>query len=82
MRAKRELVRIVRAPDGRITIDYTGRVAGRGAYLCRDETCWRTALERGTVARALGAQVPPETLEALRAGPNEMMNEGGARGQE
>ena len=43
-RAKRELVRIVRTPDGELKIDETGRLAGRGAYLCRDAACWTTAL--------------------------------------
>ena len=54
-RDKRELVRIVRTPSGEMKIDETGRLAGRGAYLCRDAACWTTALERGTLGRALEA---------------------------
>ncbi|HET7474030.1 MAG TPA: YlxR family protein [Candidatus Limnocylindrales bacterium] len=82
-REKRELVRVVRTPDGRITIDETGRLAGRGAYLCRDAGCWTRAVERGAIGRALEAPVPPELREVLLAGPTMMtMTGGAARGQE
>jgi predicted RNA-binding protein YlxR (DUF448 family) len=72
----------VRTPDGRITIDETGRLAGRGAYLCRDAGCWTKAVERGALGRALAASVPGELREALLAGPTMMNMTGGARGQE
>lgn len=74
-------------PDGRITLDETGRLAGRGAYLCRDDACWRTALAKGGLQRALGSPLPPEmrvSLEAARGllTTTTTMNEGGAGGQE
>jgi predicted RNA-binding protein YlxR (DUF448 family) len=82
-RDKRELVRVVRTPDGRIQIDESGRVAGRGAYLCRDAGCWTRAVERGALGRALEAPVPPELREVLLAGPQALNTTGGAaRGQE
>jgi predicted RNA-binding protein YlxR (DUF448 family) len=67
-------------------MDETGRVAGRGAYLCRDAGCWTRAIERGALGRALEAPVPPELREALLAGPTgsertELIG-GGTRGQE
>jgi predicted RNA-binding protein YlxR (DUF448 family) len=65
-----------------MTIDETGRLAGRGAYLCRDAGCWTRAIERGALGRALEASVPPELREVLAAGPTTLMTEGGARGQE
>ena len=68
-RDKRELVRIVRTPDRRVVIDPTGRVAGRGAYLCADGSCWKVALQKGTITRALSTQLPPELIEHLNAGP-------------
>jgi predicted RNA-binding protein YlxR (DUF448 family) len=79
---KRELVRIVRTPTGAMIMDDTGRVAGRGAYLCRDAGCWTRAVERGALGRALEAPVPSELREALLAGPSTLNTEGGARGQE
>lgn len=62
-------------------IDETGRLAGRGAYLCRDGTCRTTAIERGALTRALDTPLPPELRIALGAGAL-TMNEGGAGGQE
>jgi uncharacterized protein len=62
-------------------MDETGRLAGRGAYLCRDAGCWTIAAERGALGRALEAAVPTELRETLRNGPT-MIDEGGARGQE
>jgi predicted RNA-binding protein YlxR (DUF448 family) len=63
-------------------IDETGRVAGRGAYLCRNAGCWTTALGRGALGRALEAPLPPELRETLRAEAAMMMttDEGGAGG--
>lgn len=79
---------MVRVPDGRVMIDDTGRVAGRGAYLCRDADCWARALEKGALRRALETPIPAELRAALLAGAPTMTTtmtmttEGGARGQE
>ena len=81
-RPKRDLVRIVRTPTGEMTIDETGRRAGRGAYLCRDTGCWTRAVERGALGRALEAAVPSELREALLAGPSNLNTEGEAHGEE
>lgn len=83
-RPKRDLVRVVRTPSGQMTTDETGKLAGRGAYLCRDAACWSLAAERGALGRALEAPVPPELRAVLLAGPDMMtMTTGGdARGQE
>ncbi len=40
MKSKRELIRVVRAPDGNVFVDESGKANGRGAYLCRDLACW------------------------------------------
>jgi predicted RNA-binding protein YlxR (DUF448 family) len=83
-RQKRDLVRVVRTPDGRVELDETGRASGRGAYLCRDAACWNTALDRGALGRALEAPLPPELRAALRAKAVTltMTDEGGAGGEE
>jgi predicted RNA-binding protein YlxR (DUF448 family) len=65
-----------------MTIDETGRLAGRGAYLCRDAGCWTLALDRGAIGRALEAPVPVALRETLAAGPITMHTEGGAHGKE
>lgn len=60
-------------------IDETGRVAGRGAYLCREGDCRVTGISRGALSRALESPLPPELREALEAGAM-TTNEGGVGG--
>jgi uncharacterized protein len=77
------LQRIVRTPDGTVVVDATGRLAGRGAYVCRTGDCFAQALEKGAMGRALKLSLPAETRDALLAGiPTDMTIQGGARGQE
>lgn len=64
---KRQLVRVVLLPDGTVRVDETGKQNGRGAYLCRQHSCWETALKQGKLKRALRAQPTPEALAALQA---------------
>jgi|SRR3954466_7599887 predicted RNA-binding protein YlxR (DUF448 family) len=66
--AKRGLVRIVRATDGSVAIDDTGKRSGRGAYLCHTPECWRAALKRGVLPRALKLDtIPEDDLQTLTA---------------
>ena len=51
--AKRGLIRVVRDAEGHVVIDPTGRLNGRGAYLCHDPACWEAALKRRSLERAL-----------------------------
>ena len=67
-RQKRDFVRIVRMPDGRVELDKTGRTAGRGAYLCADGSCWATALKKKSIERALSAPLPAELRATLEQG--------------
>lgn len=66
-RAKRDLVRIVRAVNGAVVVDLTGKQSGRGAYLCRQRACWEAGLRRGVLERALKQPVPVECRPALEA---------------
>jgi predicted RNA-binding protein YlxR (DUF448 family) len=61
-------VRIVRTPSREIVLDPTGRMAGRGAYLCADGACWATAVRRSSVERALGAPLPQDLRSRLELG--------------
>ena len=67
VRPKREMVRIVRTPAGTVEVDMTGKKSGRGAYLCRSQACWRTALRRGALSHALRTEIQPSDREALLA---------------
>ena len=57
-----------------MTMDETGRLPGRGAYLCRDAGCWTLATERGALGRALEAAVPPELRELLDGDRRRQLN--------
>jgi len=61
--AKRELIRIVRTPEG-ARVDLTGKLAGRGAYLHNQRSCWERGL-RGALAHALKTELTPADRERL-----------------
>ena len=62
---KRELVRVVRSPEGEVSLDLTGKLNGRGAYLCRSAACLQKAVRSSALSRAFGTAVPKEVLSRL-----------------
>ena len=66
-RAKGELLRVVRTPEGEITLDFTGRKNGRGVYLCNNAKCLNKARKSGKLASHLECSIPDEIFEALEA---------------
>ena len=69
---KKELSRVVRSPEGQISLDFKGKASGRGAYICHDPQCLKKAIKSKALERAFSAQIPPEIYDKL----NEQM-EGG-----
>ncbi|MBI3998553.1 MAG: YlxR family protein [Armatimonadetes bacterium] len=67
MGPKRELVRVVRTPAGDVRVDTTGKVSGRGAYICPTADCAEIAVREGRLQHALDVPVPPAVVEELRA---------------
>lgn len=67
MKPKKELVRIVRSPEGAISLDLRGKASGRGAYICPKKSCLEHAKKSKALARAFGVPVPDEVYEALSA---------------
>ncbi|MBQ9062894.1 MAG: YlxR family protein [Eubacterium sp.] len=63
---KKELIRVLRTPEGAVILDPTGRANGRGAYLCRSAACLQKAVRNRGLARALEQEIPAEVLEALQ----------------
>jgi len=59
VRPKRELVRVVRSAEGQVLVDEKGKAPGRGAYLCRNRSCWEHALARDRLEYALMAKLSP-----------------------
>ena len=64
---KKELIRIVRTPDGQIVADAGGKVPGRGAYLCRKSACLAKARKSRALERMLEMSISPETYDILAA---------------
>ncbi|MGE5653186.1 MAG: RNase P modulator RnpM [Bacillota bacterium] len=67
MHPKKELIRVVRTPDGEVLIDPTGKKAGRGAYLCAQVACLEQAVKRKSLQRALEHDLPEEVVNSLKA---------------
>ncbi len=63
---KKDLVRIVRTPEGLVTIDLKGKQNGRGAYLCRNKDCLEKAIKNKGLERTLKEKIPEETIERLK----------------
>ena len=67
MRQKRELIRVVKSPEGAISLDFRGKLPGRGAYLCPNAECLKRARKSKALERAFSQALPPEVYEALEA---------------
>jgi hypothetical protein len=63
---KKELIRIIRTPEGKIEIDKTGKKSGRGAYLCGNVECLDTALSKKHLNRSLKQDITLQTLDELK----------------
>ena len=62
---KRDLIRVVRNAEQRVIVDTTGKLAGRGAYLCKKSACWQKALDRNLLAHALKVKITDEDKAKL-----------------
>ncbi len=66
MLPKRELIRVVRSPEGEISIDLKGKKSGRGAYICHKEECLAKAIKSRSLERAFSVSIPAEIYDKLR----------------
>lgn len=64
-RPKKELIRVVRSPEGEISLDFKGKANGRGAYLCPDPACLKKAVKAKALSRALDCEIPQQVYDAL-----------------
>lgn len=67
MRDKKALLRVVKSPQGDISLDATGKKSGRGAYVCRDSECLKKARKSKALERALETAIPDAVYDALLA---------------
>ena len=75
-RTKRELIRVIRTPEGQVTLDETGRMNGRGAYLCRRVECLRKARRSKGLERSLKVAIPDEIYDRLEEELKDIDTEG------
>jgi predicted RNA-binding protein YlxR (DUF448 family) len=71
VKPKKELVRVVRTPEGEVIVDPTGKKSGRGAYTCFNLDCLELTFKKASLDNALEVSLSTETKERLRA---EMVN--------
>lgn len=65
MKPKPELIRVVRSPEGEVSLDFKGKKPGRGAYLCPQAACLARVRKSRALERAFGAPLPPDVYDAL-----------------
>ena len=65
MKPKAELVRVVKSPDGEISLDLTGKKNGRGSYICKSKECFQKSLKRKSFERAFGMKLPEQIAENI-----------------
>ena len=72
MKPKKELIRVVKSPDGEVSVDLTGKKSGRGAYVCTNSECLEKAFKAKRLSRNLDVVIDEEIYNRLR---NEIENE-------
>jgi hypothetical protein len=65
MKPKKEMVRVVRSPQGEILLDLTGKKPGRGAYVCRNPSCLKAARKARRLEKAFSCKIPEEIYDRL-----------------
>ena len=65
MKPKKELIRVVRSPEGVVSMDPVGKKPGRGAYVCRSEACLKRAIKQKQLERQLETSLTPKVADAL-----------------
>ncbi len=65
MRDKKEMIRVIKTPEGAICLDVTGRANGRGAYICNSAECLKKAVKNRGLEKSLKAQIPGDILEQM-----------------
>ena len=64
-KAKRDMIRVVRGTDGNVTLDFSGKLNGRGAYVCPDPECLKKAMRSKALERSLEVPIPEEVYVRL-----------------
>ena len=71
MKPKKELIRVVKSPEGAISLDFRGKAPGRGAYVCPDPACLKRAMKSKALERGFETAIPQEVYDSLLAAREE-----------
>ncbi|HAS74108.1 MAG TPA: DUF448 domain-containing protein [Clostridiales bacterium UBA8960] len=63
---KKELIRVVKNKENEVSVDFTGKANGRGAYICKDKNCFDLAIKKNAFNRALETKIEDEVFEKLK----------------
>ena len=72
MKPKKELIRVVKSPEGEISLDLKGKKNGRGAYICKSIECFKKAKKTKALERSLGVSVSEQVYEELEKEMNQI----------
>jgi len=72
MKPKKELIRVVKSPEGEVSVDLTGKKSGRGAYVCKSSECLEKAFKAKRLSRNLDTPISEDVYNRLR---EEIVNE-------
>jgi len=65
MKAKNDLIRVVKSPEGEISLDFKGKNPGRGAYLCHSTLCLKRAEKSKALSKAFGVPIPQDIMDVI-----------------
>ena len=65
MKPKSGLIRVVRSPDGNVCLDSSGKLPGRGAYICNDPACLAKAVKAGRIKKEFGTDIPNDLYDRM-----------------
>jgi predicted RNA-binding protein YlxR (DUF448 family) len=78
IKSKREMLRIVRTPEGNIELDASGKREGRGAYICTNPVCWDKIKKDKQLEHALKSNITPDNLKKIFENGTEILKESGS----
>lgn len=65
MKNKREMIRVVKSPEGEISLDFTGKKSGRGAYICKSRECFEKARKARRYEKSLSCKIDDSVYEVM-----------------
>lgn len=65
MKPKKELIRVVKSPEGEVSIDLTGKKSGRGAYICHSKDCFLKARKQKRFEKSFSMQIPDSVYDEM-----------------